>query len=42
MSWYDAMLDAVSIVHLGDLQPTDGFSEDMVVEVAAGAKLGVC
>ena len=41
-SWYDAMLDAVSIVHVGDLQPTDGFSEDMVVEVAAGAKLGVC
>ena len=42
LNWYDAMIDAISIIHVGDLQPTDGFSEDMVVEVAAGAKLGVC
>jgi len=40
--WYDAMLDNVSVVHLGDLQPTDDFDKKLQIEVAAGARLNVC
>ena len=36
------MLDAVSITHVGDLMTTDCFNKEMRIDVAAGAKLGIC
>ena len=39
---YEAMLDAVSITHVGDLMTTDCFNKEMRIDVAAGAKLGIC
>ena len=39
---YDAMLDAVSIVHVGDLLPADYFNKNMQISVAEGARLSIC
>lgn len=41
-NYYDAMLDGVSVTHVGDLLPANGFDKNMRIDVAAGARLGIC